>query len=96
MTKVSYEVRKEGFKGCITVNTFDEAVEKAKQIGGTYKAVYSEVETAPMTERDLRLRAKRMAHFGIAQAIPWAGQKNFKKSIDIYPMLCYTLIMKER
>ena len=67
MTKVSYEVRKEGFKGCITVNTFDEAVEKAKQIGGTYKAVYSEVETAPMTERDLRLRAKRMAHFGIAQ-----------------------------
>lgn len=66
MTKVSYEVRKEGFKGCITVNTFDEAVEKAKQIGGTYKAVYSEVEAAPMTERDLRLRAKRMAHFGIA------------------------------
>lgn len=66
MTKVSYEVRKDGFKGCITVNTLDEARAKAKQIGGSYKAVYSEVEKAPLTERELELRAKRMAHFGIA------------------------------
>lgn len=65
MTKVSYEVRKDGFKGCITVNTFAEAIRKAQQIGGYFKTVYTEMADEPLSKRDIELREKRMAHFGI-------------------------------
>lgn len=66
MTNVTYEIRKNGYKGCLKATTLDEAKAKAKQIGGTYKAVYSEVPPKPLTERDIELRVKRLAHFGIA------------------------------
>lgn len=59
MTKVSYEVRKDGFKGAIKCDTYNLAQAKAKQIGGFIKTVYTVIAETPLTEKQLEERAKR-------------------------------------
>lgn len=66
MTKVSYLVKKNGFKGFLTVSTLVEARRKAQQIGGYYETAYSEVGREPIGEKDKERIAKRLTHFGIA------------------------------
>lgn len=64
MTKVTYEVRNsaENYK----VDTYAEAKALAKKIGGEYKAVYTQIAKAPLSEKDIKLREKRMARIRTA------------------------------
>lgn len=68
MTRVSYLVKKNGLKGSIKEPTLERAQAKAKQIGGYYKTVYTEINESVMTPKDLERREKRMAYFGIKTA----------------------------
>lgn len=63
MNRVSYLVKKNGLKGSIKVSYYEDAVAKAKQIGGYIKTVYTKVDEKPMSWEDIERRDKRIAHF---------------------------------